>query len=238
MERRQFLSTGTIATTALLAGPGTSRAAAAEGQAAAKPVPGELKLRPAEGPMDVAFCISQNSNVIDMAGPWEVFQDVSANGDSAFRLFTVAEKKDSVRATGGLHLIPDHTFEDAPTPRVVVVPAIRGTEGLWSFLRKMSTEADLVMSVCTGAFQLARAGLLDGRNATTHHEFWDEFEKTHPKVKLERGPRYVEHAKVATAGGLTSGIDLALRVVERYFDRATAQATATYMEYRGDGWRG
>jgi transcriptional regulator GlxA family with amidase domain len=78
---------------------------------------------------------------------------------------------------------------------------------------------------------LGRAGLLDGRTATTHHEFWDDFERTFPKVKLERGPRFVEHERVATAGGLTSGIDLALRVVERYYGRETAQATATYMEY-------
>jgi len=149
----------------------------------------------------------------------------------------VAEKKDSVRATGGLHLIPDHSIADAPTPRVVVVPALRGTDPVRAWLREVSAKADLVMSVCTGAFQLARAGLLDGREATTHHDFWDDFEKEFPHVRLRRGPRFVEGPKVATAGGLTSGIDLALRVVERYFDRATAQATADYMEYRSDGWK-
>lgn len=93
------------------------------------------------------------------------------------------------------------------------------------------------MSVCTGAFQLGRAGLLDGLEATTHHEFWDAFEKQFPKVKLQRGPRFVEHPHVATAGGLTSGIDLALRVVARYFGDPVAQATADYMEYRGTGWK-
>lgn len=237
MERRQFLSTGAAATTAILSGA-SGPARAEEATAKPKPVPDELKLRPSEDTMDVAFCISQGSNVIDMAGPWEVFQDVTVGTRSPFRLFTVSEKKDPVRATGGLHLIPDHTFADAPMPRVVVVPAIRGTEGLWGWLRKVAAEGDLVMSVCTGAFQLARAGLLEGREATTHHEFWDDFEKEFPAVRLRRGPRWVEGPKVATAGGLTSGIDLALRVVERYFGRDTAQATAEYMEYRGDGWRG
>jgi len=87
--------------------------------------------------------------------------------------------------------------------------------------------------VCTGAFVLGRAGLLDGRTATTHHDFWDDFERTFPKVKLERGPRFVEHERIATAGGLTSGIDLALRVVERYYGRGTALTTANYMEYEG-----
>jgi len=236
MERRQFLCTGTIATTAILAGSSTpTRAAEAT---TPKPVPDELKLRPGADTMSVAFCISPGSNVIDMAGPWEVFQDVTVKDESPFSLFTVAEKKDPVRATGGLHLIPDHTFADAPTPQVVVVPAMRGSDAVWAWLRKVASEADLVMSVCTGAFQLARAGLLEGREATTHHDFWDDFEKQFPSVKLRRGPRYVESPKVATAGGLTSGIDLALRVVERYFGHATAEATASYMEYRGDGWRG
>lgn len=88
------------------------------------------------------------------------------------------------------------------------------------------------MSVCTGAFQLARVGLLDGLPATTHHDFWDAFEKEFPKVRLQRGPRFVDNGRVATAGGLTSGIDLALHVVGRYFGEETAARTAAYMEHR------
>ena len=88
------------------------------------------------------------------------------------------------------------------------------------------------MSICTGAFHLAKAGLLSGKFATTHHEFQDSFAREFPKVKLARGVRYVEHEKVATAGGLTSGIDLALRVVERYHGAEIARATATYLEYQ------
>jgi transcriptional regulator GlxA family with amidase domain len=85
--------------------------------------------------------------------------------------------------------------------------------------------------VCTGAYVLAETGLLDGRTATTHHGSWDDFASTFPKVRLVRGRRFVEHEHVATAGGLTSGIDLALRVVERYLGRAAADETARYMEY-------
>jgi transcriptional regulator GlxA family with amidase domain len=87
------------------------------------------------------------------------------------------------------------------------------------------------MSVCTGAFVLAQTGLLDGKTATTHHQSWDDFESSFPKITLVRGKRFVEHDHVATAGGLTSGIDLALRVVERYLGAAGAAATARYMEY-------
>ena len=89
----------------------------------------------------------------------------------------------------------------------------------------------MIMSVCTGAFVLADTGLLDGKAATTHHNFYDDFESTYPQVELVRGRRFVEHDRLATAGGLTSGIDLALRVVERYLGRRGARVTARYLEY-------
>jgi transcriptional regulator GlxA family with amidase domain len=87
------------------------------------------------------------------------------------------------------------------------------------------------MSVCIGAFLLARTGLLDGITATTHHHFYDQFAKEFLNVELVRGPRYVEHDRIATAGGLTSGIELALRVVERYYGDDVAANTAYFMEY-------
>jgi transcriptional regulator GlxA family with amidase domain len=195
---------------------------------------------PKTGKIKVAFLISQGSNVIDMAGPWEVFQDVHVHErgpdhDSMmpFELFTVAATREPVRLTGGLQVVPDYSLADAPQPDVVVVPAMRGTPEVHSWLRRVAPEADVVMSVCTGAFQLARVGLLDGLQATTHHDFWDEFASDHPRVTLVRGERWVEsNDQIATAGGLTSGIDLALRVVERYFGCEVASATATYMEHK------
>ena len=195
---------------------------------------------PATGRIKVAFLISQGSNVIDMAGPWEVFQDVHVPGRGAshaemmpFELFTVAATREPVRLTGGLQVTPDYSVADAPRPDVVVVPAMRASPEVHAWLRRVAPDADLVMSVCTGAFQLARAGLLDGLPATTHHDFWDSFAREFPKVRLVRGERWVESTgRIATAGGLTSGIDLALRVVERYFGRDVARTTATYMEYR------
>lgn len=199
---------------------------------------------PATGPIDVAFLISEGATVIDFTGPWEVFQDVmvpergsSPEDQMPFRLFTVADGREAVRVTGGMQIVPDHSLADAPPPRVVVVPAMRATPAVLDWLRRTSAAADLVMSVCTGAFVLGRAGLLAGKRATTHHDFHDRFARQFPDVTLERGPRFVESApNLATAGGLTSGIDLALRVVERYFGRAVAERTARYMEYQGRGW--
>ena len=136
-------------------------------------------------------------------------------------MFTVGPHTRPLQATGGLTLVPAYDYQGAPAAKVIVVPAHRSTDATLEWLRSRVATADLIMSVCTGAFILGRARLLDGRTATTHHEFWDDFERSFPKVKLKRGPRFVEHERIATAGGLTSGIDLALRVVERYYGRET-----------------
>jgi len=181
--------------------------------------------------------------VIDFAGPWEVFQDVMVmdrgkdhEDQMPFELFTVSEKTEALTGSGGLKLVPDYTFDTAPQPKVVVVPAQRGSQALHAWLRKMVTSTDVLMSVCTGAFQLGKAGLLSGKSATTHHDFLDRFAKSFPDVTVKRGLRFVEEERISTAGGLSSGIDLALRVVDRYFGRDVAQATATYMEYQSKGW--
>ena len=92
------------------------------------------------------------------------------------------------------------------------------------------------MSVCTGAFVLAKTGLLDGKSATTYHGAFGRFAMMFPNIELKRGARFVENGNLATAGGLSSGIDLALRVVERYYGRDVAQKTAYNMEYQGQGW--
>jgi transcriptional regulator GlxA family with amidase domain len=128
-------------------------------------------------------------------------------------------------------ITPTYSYETAPDPNVVVVPAHDSTERTVQWLRDAGRRADLVMSVCTGAFVLAATGLLDGKTATAHHQFYDALASDFPKVRVVRGRRFVEHERVATAGGLTSGIDLALRVVERYLGRQAADATARYMEY-------
>lgn len=104
------------------------------------------------------------------------------------------------------------------------------------WLRRMDREGEVVMSVCTGAFQLGRAGLLDDKQTTTHHEFYDQFQKAFLKTRLVKGRRYVQSDHVYTAGGLTSGIDLALHIVETYYGRGVAQKTAEYMEYESKSW--
>jgi transcriptional regulator GlxA family with amidase domain len=111
-----------------------------------------------------------------------------------------------------------------------------GSSALIAWLKKIFDATDVTMSVCTGAFILGRAGLLAGKPATTHHNYFNSFAKAFPDVQLQRTLRFVEGPKISTAGGLTSGIDLALRVVERYYGREVAQQTAIYMEYQSNSW--
>jgi len=237
MKRREFMYQS--------AGFGLVAAAACTPNTfAGKFLPAGNKLTPPEkGKIPVAFAISEGVTVIDFAGPWEVFQDVHVTSrgkdmdeQMPFELFTVSEKIEPIVGSGGLKLVPDYTFDTAPQAKVVVVPAQRGSSSLHAWLRKVSPATDVTFSVCTGAFQLGKAGLLAGKSATTHHAFFEQFEKAFPDVNLKRGLRFVENEKISTAGGLSSGIDLALRVVDRYFGRDVAQATATYMEYQGKGW--
>lgn len=194
--------------------------------------------QPAHRPVAVAFVVSDGANVIDFAGPWEVFQDTARPGteEPAFRLFTVSDSRQPVTLTGGLKLVPDYAFADAPAADIVVVGANGPSAGMVPWLAKVGGDprTQVLMSVCTGAFKLAATGLLDGKLATTHHDFFEDFAARFPKVKLERGVRFVQGGPhLFSAGGLTSGIDLALHIVERFYGAETARLTARYMEYRG-----
>jgi transcriptional regulator GlxA family with amidase domain len=154
-----------------------------------------------------------------------------------FTLYTVAERVAPLRVSGGLTVTPDHAFEDAPRPDVIVVGAHPPSDAELAWLRRVAPQADLTMSVCAGASVLARAGLLEGRRAATHYWFTEPFGKRWPKATFVAGARFVESGPVASSAGLSAGIDLALRVVERYLGREVAAGTATFMEYQGDGWR-
>jgi len=245
MNRRKFLSTFTTAGSALVVGsnPGALFAANESKTSDAKglPPPKSKLTPPASGDIRVAVVISEGVNVIDFSGPWGVFENVmlphsgAGMGRMPFEVFSVSNKTEMV-TSGGLKLMPGYSFANVPEPHVVVIPAQKGSDEMIEWLRKVAQTADVTMSVCTGAFKLAKAGLLSGKAATTHHDFQDQLQKEYPDIQVKRGVRFVEGEKISTASGLTSGTDLALRVVERYFGRAVAQTTASYMEYQGKGW--
>src|SRR6266513_3622907 len=199
-----------------------------------------MSLKPPEqGQIPVAFLISDGAVVIDFCGPWEVFQDamIPSSREMPFRLYTVAETKKPIRTSGGMQIVPDYTIQNAPAPKVIVIPAQSSpSPAVLEWLRKSSKTTDVTMSGFTGAFVLAKTGLLNGKSATTYHGAFGSFAMQFPDIQLKRGARFVENGNLATAGGLSSGIDLALRVVERYYGRDVARKTAYNMEDPGEGW--
>jgi putative intracellular protease/amidase/YHS domain-containing protein len=202
-----------------------------------KPVSNPLT-PPAEGSIPVAFPISEGAVIIDFCGPWEVFQDVEIHGrkDPAFHLYTVAETKEPIIASGGMKIIPEYTFQTAPVPKLIVIPAQKANDAMLEWIRTSTKSTDVTMSVCTGAYVLAKTGLLSGKSATTFHRAYEDFAVEFPDIHLKRGARFVEDGNLASSGGLTSGIDLAFRTVERYFGRDVAEETAFNIEYLGRGW--
>jgi transcriptional regulator GlxA family with amidase domain len=201
-------------------------AAAAASRTSDLPNLGKPIRPPAHGPVQIAFVVGPDTVLIDVAGPWEAFNDAML----AIHTYTVAPTAADVDL-GGIRARPDYTFDNAPAPHVIVVPATKPLPESMAWVKRNAAHTDITMSICTGAFFLAKTGLLDGLHATTHHSGYDVFAKWYPKVKLVRGPRFVETPNVSTSGGETSGIDLALRVVERYFGKAAAASSAANMEH-------
>jgi putative intracellular protease/amidase/YHS domain-containing protein len=195
---------------------------------------------PDNGKVPVAFLISAGAVVIDFAGPWEVFHQVMdpQTMQGRFQTYTVAETTAPIRVSGGMQIVPDYSLADAPAPKVLVIPAQTGNSpATLDWVREATKHTDVTMSVCTGAFLLAETGLLNGRAATTHHGAYRELEVRYPKVRVERGLRFVDDGNIASSGGLSCGIDLSLHVVARYLGNDTAEQTAYNLEYQGQGWK-
>jgi transcriptional regulator GlxA family with amidase domain len=194
----------------------------------------------------VGILIFDGVAVLDVAGPFEVLSRArlepgveSRRSDerALFDVFTVARTPDPVTATGGLVLVPRHSFADAPLVDLLLVPGGFGTRPLLQdaetveWIRATAAKARVTASVCTGALLLARAGLLDGRRATTHRGSFGLLATLGRDITIDREARFVDDG-VLTSAGVASGMDLALHVVERLFGREVADETAHYIEYR------
>lgn len=226
---RQTATLGLIAAGA----PLSSRAASAKDDVPIVP------LIPPQDGVPVAFLLSKGAVLIDFTGPWEVFQDADVIGRTspAFNLYTVAEAAKPLAVSGGMNVVPQYTFANAPVPKIVVVPAQADpTAAVKQWLVNAARTADLVMSVCTGAFVLAQAGLLDGLTVTTHHSAFATIAMRYPNVSVARGVRFTDSGRIATSAGLSAGIDLALHVVARYYGKEAARRTAYDMEYLSTHW--
>ena len=191
----------------------------------------------------VGIVLFEKIEVLDFCGPFEVFSAVRLNEgkrreeSSPFEVLLVAEKNAPVTATGGMKVIPDRTFESCPKLEILVVPGGWGTRReinnavMLDWLCKVASEVETLTSVCTGSMLLGFAGLLDGLHATTHWRSLDWMRDSFENVTVEYDQHVVEDGRVLTSAGISAGIDMALRVVARYFGEGIARATAKHMEY-------
>lgn len=199
--------------------PLVSRAAAAEMQAAQ-----------AARRRTAAILLFDGVQIIDFTGPYEVL------GQAGFDVVTVARDAAPVTTAMDMRVTPEHTFDDAPMPDVLVVPGgdVHGAEAdgaTLDWIRRTAEHARYTMSVCNGAFILAKAGLLDGKSATTFYGLIDALKEAAGDTKVVRDQRFVDNGRIITTAGLSSGIDGTLHVIERMYGHGRAQEIALHMEY-------
>ncbi len=186
----------------------------------------------------LAILIFDDVEVLDFCGPFEVFSVANRFTDlPAFNVLTVAEQASPVVTRGGLSVNPHHWLADSPQPDLLLVPGGQGTRKemhnpvLIEWIRQASMKSELILSVCTGALLLAKAGLLDGLEATTHHGAIDLLRQTAPKAIVHADRRFVHNGRVVCSAGIAAGIDMSLDVVSRLLGKKVAEMTARQMEY-------
>jgi putative intracellular protease/amidase len=184
---------------------------------------------------NVAIVVYENAEPLDWTGPFEVYNDAGEFGDDAFNVYVVSKTTEPLNAQG-MKVVPNYSIANAPKPDIVVFPGgpsakIYDDPEFFAWAKKASIEAEIAQSVCTGAFVLAKAGLLDGLEVTTFHGAIDALRKDYPHLNVQDGRRFVDNGHVVTTAGISAGIDGSLNVVARLLGRRVADQVATYMEY-------
>ena len=197
-------------------------------------------------PLTVGILIFDQVEVLDVAGPFEVFSVTRLDeqrrqeelSSSPFRILLVSEKLGPVLAVGGLRFTPDVTIDNCPEELdLLIVPGGLGTReevtniNLLNWIANRSSNTRLTASVCTGSSLLGKAGLLDGREATTHWRAFDFLRQAAPNAHIRDDVRFTLVDPIFTSAGISAGIDMALRIVSHFFGTKIGQATARHMEY-------
>lgn len=192
---------------------------------------------------NVAILIFDDVEVLDFCGPLEVFGVTGQrnDGEPPFYAYTVAAKSEPILARIGLSVNPNYTIENCPPPDILLVPGGYGTrrlvhdETILQWIKAQSERVELLLSVCTGALLLGKAGLLDGLSATTHWAAIDELRAVAPNTEIRPDERYVDNGKIVLSAGVSAGIDMSLYIVSRLLGKAQAAETARHMQY--DHWK-
>lgn len=194
--------------------------------------------------MHVGILIFDEVELLDMAGPYEVFTTASrvharsqpVGTPALFTVLTLARDATAVRARAGLRLQPDFTLSEHPQLDCAIVPggvvdAGLGQPDLMAWISAQARTARILASVCTGALLLAQAGVLDGLEVTTHWEDVGALQALRPGLCVREGQRWVDAGSIVTSAGISAGIDMSLHLVERLHSRELALRTARQMEF-------
>lgn len=181
----------------------------------------------------ICFYLQNGVEILDLAGPMEAF------AFAGFRIFTVSKTKDHILAQGVLNILPDFSIHDAPAADILVV--LGGNSNVAyddpeviSWIQRREPKTEYFLSVCSGAFILAKAGLLEGLTATTFHTRIDELRRAFPRVTVLSNTRFVDNGRIVTTAGVSAGIDGALHLISKLNGEQAARDVAEYMEY--DQW--
>ena len=189
---------------------------------------------------NLAILLFDRVQIIDYTGPYETFGRTFKKDGSEINIYTVAEKAGAITTAMGMSVNPTYSFENAPQPDILLIP---GGNGVWKqldnpvvvkWIQDKAKNAEVVMSVCNGAFFLAKAGLLDGQEATTTFSLIGQLKGAAPKARVVDDVRFVDNGKIITTAGLSSGIDGSLHLIERLYGKGMAQMAAVGMEYDWD----
>lgn len=188
----------------------------------------------------VLVALFDDVDTLDFCGPLEVLSITGqrATGPVPFTVSTVAERQSpAILTRSGLSITPYYTYKNALQADILIIPGGLGARherqnpATIDFVKRQAVRAELIVSVCTGALLLGEAGLLDGLQATTHHNALDELAEIAPACAIVRDQRFVDNGKIITSAGIAAGIDTALYVVQRLLGPDTARETAEHMEY-------
>lgn len=188
----------------------------------------------------IGILLFNEVEVLDFAGPFEVLSITTypESNVKPFDVQTVAQTKETVRARNGLQVVPNYSFRDKTNFDILIIPGGYGAEEIEihndvivSWIKDQMSKVTLMTSVCTGAFLLAKAGLLDGKRATTHWMDIDRLEREFEKVVVERGVKYVDEGSIITSGGISAGINMSFFLIVKLLGEEIARTTAKRMEF-------
>ncbi len=197
---------------------------------------GQFKADSTYTPLKVAILLYDGVELLDFAGPGEVFQQAEFNDKKAFDVFTVGVDSNKIISQNFLHITTQYIIDDCPFPDILIIPggktsSVTKNEKLITWISKVNRNAEYVLSVCNGVNLLAKTGDLDGKTATSHYGAIENLIKNYPKINIVTGVRFVDNGKIITTEGVSAGIDGSLYLLSKMFNMEVANDVAKIMMY-------